>query len=63
MREAQLTDESIAPVLRWKEQGERPDWKDVSDKSPTFKCYWSQWDMLAVKEGVLVKRQVGKVMM
>ena len=48
--------ESIAPVLRWKEQGERPDWKVVSDKSPTLKCYWSQWDMLAVKEGVLVKR-------
>ena len=56
MREAQLIDESIAPVLRWKEQGERPDWKEVSDKSPTLKCYWSQWDMLAVKEGVLVKR-------
>ncbi len=56
MREAQLDDEIIAPVLRWKEEGNRPDWETVTDKSPALKTYWSQWNMLSVKEGVLVKR-------
>ena len=56
LREAQLADETMAPVLRWKEEGDRPDWQTVTDKSLTLKTYLSQWDMLAVKDGVLVKR-------
>ena len=57
IRADQLADKSISPVLSWKEsKEERPSWKDVSDKTSTLKCYWSQWDSLCVKEGVLVKR-------
>lgn len=56
LREAQLSDETMGPLLRWKETGERPDWKVVSNKSPALKSYWSQWDMMAVRDGVLVKR-------
>ena len=56
--EAQLSDETMAPVLLWKEDGDRPDWQTVTDESPTLKTYWSQCDMMAVRYGVLVKRWV-----
>ena len=57
IRAEQLADKTISPVLSWKEsEEERPSWKDMSDKTSTLKCYWSQWDSLCVKEGVLVKR-------
>ena len=54
--DAQLADETIGPVLRWTEGGSRPDWDTISGKSPALKTNWSQWDMLSVQEGVLVKR-------
>ncbi len=57
IREAQLADEVIGPVLKWKESGpERPKWEEVAIRSAALKTYWSQWEVLAVKEGVLMKK-------
>ena len=44
-------------LCRLKEQSEeRPLWETVSTESPTFKCYWAQWSMLAVRDGVLFRK-------
>jgi hypothetical protein len=35
------------------EAGQRPQWKDIADRSPTYKSYWAQWKSLVVRDGVL----------
>lgn len=57
IREAQLRDPSLGAVIGLKEQSaERPLWETISGESPTFKCYWAQWSMLAVRDGVLFRK-------
>jgi hypothetical protein len=57
LREAQLEDCTIAPILRAKENTAiRPEWPGISEHSLATKCYWGQWEQLQVKEGVLCKR-------
>jgi len=57
IRKAQISDPSMAQILQWKEQNvPRPPWEDISPASPTLKTYWSQWDLLTVKGGVLTRR-------
>jgi hypothetical protein len=53
LRKEQLNDLDIAPILREVETGRRPDWKDIADRSPTYKSYWAQWKSLAVRNGIL----------
>ena len=56
IREKQLQDETIAHILVMKEKGkEKPEWEDVSPLASQTKTYWAQWELLAVKEGVLTK--------
>jgi hypothetical protein len=38
------------------EAGQRPEWRDISDRSPVYKRYWAEWKSVAVRDGVL-KRQ------
>jgi len=57
IREAQRRDETIEPIFSRKERGEaKPKWEEISPYSVKVKTYWKQWELLAVKEGVLVKR-------
>ena len=56
LSEQQLTDASIAPVLKWKELGQRPSWADVPVMSEDVKIYWAQWDSLQMREGALYQR-------
>lgn len=35
--------------------GVRPVWKDVAYQGTTYKDYWSQWDSLEVRDGLLVQ--------
>ena len=57
LRKMQLEDSKLAKVIHWKEQlKERPTWQDVSTESTAVKGYWSQWDRLAVRDGVLQRR-------
>ena len=58
LREYQLRDDDIGPVLKQKEEGLRPPWEAVSGLGRGAKAYWGQWDLLSVKEGVLYRRWV-----
>ena len=49
----QLKDPDIAPLIQWKENGERPSGKEVSSTSPATHHYWLYWDALFLTEGVL----------
>ena len=57
MREAQLADKTMSWVIQAKEEGSsRPEWKTVSRLPAPNKTYWSQWDQLTVREGLLQRR-------
>ena len=57
LREAQLQDDTVSWLIRLKgENKDRPEWKTISHLSATCKTYWSQWDQLEVREGVLHRR-------
>ncbi|KAJ8977260.1 hypothetical protein NQ317_003961 [Molorchus minor] len=53
LAEEQQKDEDIKPFITWKEEGTRPEWKDISNKSTTLKGYWAIWDSLIVEDGIL----------
>jgi hypothetical protein len=43
----------VGPIQQEMETGQRPEWKDIADRSPTYKSYWAQWKSLAVRNGIL----------
>jgi hypothetical protein len=51
-RREQLADPDIGPILQEVENGQRPEWKDIANRSPTYKSYWAQWKSLAVTNGI-----------
>uniref|UniRef100_A0A2C9LB45 Reverse transcriptase/retrotransposon-derived protein RNase H-like domain-containing protein n=1 Tax=Biomphalaria glabrata TaxID=6526 RepID=A0A2C9LB45_BIOGL len=53
IREDQLRDEDLAPILLMKEDEPRPDWQKISDRGTATKAYWAQWDSLKIVNGVL----------
>ena len=54
IREAQLQDKCLGAIITLKEENtEWPSWEMISMESPTFKSYWAQWSMLAVRDGIL----------
>jgi hypothetical protein len=46
-------DDEMGPLLQEVEAGQRPEWKDIADRNPTYKGYWAQWKSLVVRDGVL----------
>ena len=59
IREAQLNDNDIAPILLRKEANEnKPEWSIISHNSKTLKAYWGEWDRLEVKNGCLYRKWV-----
>ena len=58
-KEAQREDKDLNPIIRKMEESSlRPTWEQVSHVSPTTKCYWAQWDMLRLKDGILQHKWV-----
>jgi hypothetical protein len=53
LRREQLADDELGPLLQEVEAGQRPEWKHIADRSPTYKSYWAQWKSLVVRDGVL----------
>ena len=52
-------DSKISTVLRWKNASvDRPKWEDVSHLDTDCKTYWSQWNRLVVRNGILYRRWV-----
>ena len=57
LRESQLRDKTIGQVIQWKESGDRrPEWSKVSPGDKAVKRYWTQWDRLEMRDGVLYRR-------
>jgi hypothetical protein len=55
LRREQLADNDLGPLMREMEAGQRPEWKDISDRGPIYKSYWVQWKSVALRNGVLVR--------
>ncbi|KAJ8028019.1 hypothetical protein HOLleu_30140 [Holothuria leucospilota] len=56
LRDYQLNDADIGPILRWKEESAiRPSLQEVSGLSAAVKAYWFQWDQLRVMGGILCR--------
>ena len=56
LRDAQLKDPDIRPILEWKEKSaNRPGWQQVAPFSPVTKLYWLQWKSLDLRDGVLYR--------
>jgi hypothetical protein len=53
LRTEQLDDPDIGHILQEVETGQRPQWKDIADRSSTYESYWAQWKSLAAKNGIL----------
>ena len=57
LRQSQLKDKTIGLIIRWKEsQDVRPKWSEVSPCDEVTKRYWSQWDRLQMRNGVLCRK-------
>ena len=55
----QTQDSKISTVLSWKNaSAERPKWELVSHLDADCKTYWSQWNRLVVKNGILYRRWI-----
>ncbi|MCG7866651.1 MAG: DDE-type integrase/transposase/recombinase [Candidatus Thiodiazotropha taylori] len=54
IREAQLQDKSIGPLIQSIETGSaRPNWDQVSDGNASLKTLWRKWDRLKLFDGIL----------
>ena len=54
LRELQMQDSDIQPVIEWMEESDiRPPWTTVAPCSKISKLYWAQWDSLRLRDGVL----------
>ncbi|XP_046663083.1 uncharacterized protein K02A2.6-like [Homalodisca vitripennis] len=55
LRNEQLGDTEIGPLLREVEAGTRPSWEDIAARDHLYKSYWAQWDSMKIKNGVLIR--------
>jgi len=44
--------------MKWKMQGECPEWKDISHLSSDVKAYWSQWGRINLIDGILYRKWI-----
>ena len=52
-------DRKISAIMAWKaESNERPNWERVSHLDADYKTYWSQWNRLILKDGILYRRWI-----
>ena len=51
--EYQRNDNDLNLLISFKEKGEKPPWETVSPCSPAVKYYWTRWDSLCIKQGIL----------
>ncbi|XP_071094783.1 protein NYNRIN-like [Haliotis cracherodii] len=55
IRQKQLADANVGILLAAKEEGKKPEWKEISHMSSTIKTLWRHWDRLNVYSGVLYR--------
>lgn len=47
---------NVGPILVAKEEGSRPPWQTISNKSASLNTLWRQWDRLSIVSGILYRR-------
>lgn len=52
----QMKDNELMKAKRWIETGQKPEWEEVSGESAILKSFWSQLDMLALKNNILIRK-------
>ena len=58
----QNRDTKISTVITWKnEASERPVWERVSHLDTDYKSYWTQWNRLAIKNGIFTVIREGSL--
>lgn len=57
-KKAQLEDHSIVNIYYGKEIGVRPSRQEIAANDSSSKVYWTQWDSLIIKNGVLFRRWI-----
>jgi hypothetical protein len=58
LREEQMADSTIRPVLTALEGERRPAWSEVSGESEEVKALMAMWDRLVIRDGVLCRKFV-----
>jgi hypothetical protein len=53
LRREQPNDQSIWHILEELEAVQLLEWKHITERSPMYKCYWTQWRSLAMENGIL----------
>ena len=56
LRQKQLLDPDIMPILSSVESGIKPDWADITALSSKGKTLWRQWERLKIVSGVLYRK-------
>lgn len=57
LRQAQIADNGIKPILEWRESSERaPQWNVVQPYGEETRILWGQFDSLVVENGVLYRK-------
>ena len=54
LQASQIADDDLRKIIAWKESCHSA-WKDVSIGNKPIKTYWSQWDRLSLRNGVLCR--------
>ncbi|GFV62886.1 retrovirus-related Pol polyprotein from transposon 412 [Trichonephila clavipes] len=57
IRNDQLADPEIKPITEFKESSdEKPSWRDIASFHPTTKRYWTLWDSVHLRNGILYRK-------
>ena len=56
MKKWQSTDKALSKVVKWQEQGQKPEWRDVKHEGQFVRIYWSMWKSLHLNKGVLYRK-------
>jgi hypothetical protein len=49
-------DENIKCVKEWVREGSKPEWESVSHMHPVIKCFWKQFEVLALVDNILMRK-------
>ena len=56
VRQNQLSDPVISPIMVAVESQSRPEWKNISETTSHTKTLWRQWDRLSIIGGILYRK-------
>ena len=56
LKQMQEEDEDMATVMSWRATGRRPPWAAVKHGSAELRVYWTQWQQLDIRDGLLVRQ-------